>query len=340
MANAKNVAILGATGAVGMQMIECLEECDFPVKNLKLLASKNSVGKMGTFMGEKIEIHEANKDAFNNVDIVLSAVENDVAEKLIPHAVNSGAIVVDNSSAYRLDKSVPLVVANVNDEDIKNHSGIIANPNCATIIAMLCIAPLHNEFNVKRIICSTYQAASGAGILGINELNSQLVSITSEKPVGKPSAFQDQLAMNLIPQIGSFEDNLYSTEEMKMQNEGRKILHDENLRVNCTCVRVPILRSHSESITIECEHKTDLAKAKEILAGAKGVRVIDDIQADNARNRYPMPLYTSDQDLVFVGRIRNDISNVSGTGISFWCTGDQIRIGAATNAVKIAEQLK
>lgn len=339
MSTEKNVAILGATGAVGMQMQACLEECNFPIKDLKLLASKSSVGKKFQFRGEEIEVQQADENSFKNVDIVLSAVENDVAKKLIPFAVESRAIVVDNSSAYRLDKSVPLVVANVNDEDIKKHSGIIANPNCATIIAMLCIAPLHKKYGVQRIICSTYQAASGAGIPGINELNAQLADIVNDRPIDKKCAFQDQLAMNLIPQIGSFEKNAFSTEEMKMQNEGRKILHDENLRVNCTCVRVPIARSHSESITIECKDKISAVEAREVLSCAKGVKVIDDISADQARVRYPMPLYTSNQDLVFVGRIRNDISNELGTGISFWCTGDQIRIGAATNAVKIAEQL-
>ena len=339
MSTEKTVAILGATGAVGMQMQTCLEECNFPIKNLKLFASKSSVGKKFLFKGQEIEVQQADENAFKNVDIVLSAVENDVAKKLIPFAVESGAIVVDNSSAYRLDASVPLVVANVNDEDIKKHSGIIANPNCATIIAMLCIAPLHKKYGVERIICSTYQAASGAGISGINELNAQLADIVNDRPICAKKAFQDQLAMNLIPQIGSFEDNLYSTEEMKMQNEGRKILHDENLRVNCTCVRVPIARSHSESITIECKEKISADEARAVLTHAKGVKVIDNVSAEQACMRYPMPLYTSNQDLVFVGRIRNDISNEAGTGISFWCTGDQIRIGAATNAVKIAEQL-
>lgn len=339
MSKQVNVAILGSTGAVGQQMIECLEECDFPVNELHLLASKSSVGKTQTFRGEQIAIEEADPHSFDNIDIVLSAVENDIAKKLIPHAVDAGATVVDNSSAYRLQDDVPLVVANVNDDDIKSNKGIIANPNCATIIALLCIAPLHKEFGVNRIICSTYQAASGAGIAGIEELTEQLKAISNGNKVPEPEAFIEQLAMNLIPQIGSFCDNSYSTEEMKMQNEGRKILHADNLSVNCTCVRVPIARSHSESFTIECDRSINAESAREVLEQAKGIKIIDNIKADDAKNRYPMPLYTSNQDLVYIGRIRDDISSESDKSISFWCTGDQIRIGAASNAVKITQQL-
>lgn len=339
MSKQVKIAILGSTGAVGQQMIECLEEYDFPVKELRLLASKSSAGKSITFRSENLVIEEACENSFNNIDIVLSAVENDIAKKLIPHAVSAGAIVVDNSSAYRLEKSVPLVVANVNDEDIAWHKGIIANPNCATIIALLAIAPLHRQFGVNRIICSTYQAASGAGIAGITELQEQLKAISTSQNIPVPRAFVDQLAMNLIPQIGSFGENAYTTEEMKMLNEGRKILHSDNLSVNCTCVRVPIARSHSESITIECDNPIDANAAREVLRTAKGIKVIDEISEDVARDRYPMPLYTSNQDLVYVGRIRDDISSTSGKSISFWCTGDQIRIGAASNAVKIAQQL-
>lgn len=336
----KNVAILGCSGAVGRQMLTCLEERDFEVGDLKLLASKSSAGTFLSFKGEKIEVEEATEASFENVDIVLSAVENDVAKMLIPSAVAAGATVIDNSSAYRLDKNVPLVVADVNPQDIALNSGIIANPNCATIIAMLCIAPLDKIYGARRIICSTYQAASGAGLAGMNELFDQIKCIANECEMQKPHAFCDQLVMNLIPQIGSFVEDGYSTEEMKMQNEGRKILHNANLSVNCTCVRVPIARSHSESITVEFENDIDLDEVRRALSHAPGVNLIDDIDAKNARDRYPMPLYTTNQDLVFVGRIRRDISSNKRNSLSFWCTGDQIRIGAASNAVMIAEKLE
>lgn len=336
----KNVAILGCSGAVGRQMLTCLEERDFEVGDLKLLASKSSAGTLLSFKGEKIEIKEASEASFENVDIVLSAVENDIAKMLIPSAVASGATVIDNSSAYRLDKNVPLVVADVNPQDIALNSGIIANPNCATIIAMLCIAPLDKIYGARRIICSTYQAASGAGLAGMNELFDQIKCIANECEMQEPHAFCDQLAMNLIPQIGSFVEDGYSTEEIKMQNEGRKILHKANLSVNCTCVRVPIARSHSESITVEFENDIDLDEVRRALSHAPGVKLIDDIDAKSARDRYPMPLYTTNQDLVFVGRIRRDISSNRHNSLSFWCTGDQIRIGAASNAVMIAEKLE
>lgn len=337
---AKNVCVLGATGAVGQQMIQCLEEASFPIANLKLLASKSSVGKTAKFLGEDIALQEAKDGCFDDVDIVLSAVENNIAKIWIPKAVEAGAVVVDNSSAYRLDKDVPLVVADVNPQDIEQNNGIIANPNCATIIALLAVAPLHKQATIKRMIVSTYQAASGAGMPGITELLVQQKAIAQGSDVPEPKAFVDQLAMNLIPDIGGIGDNFYTSEEMKMQNEGRKILHHENLRVNCTCVRVPIARSHSESITVEFENEMTPDMARDILADAKGVKLIDDVRNDDPKKRYPMPLYTSDQDLVFVGRIREDISAFEPSkSLALWCTGDQIRIGAATNAVKIAQHL-
>ena len=336
----KNVCILGATGAVGQQMIQCLEESLVKVANLKLLASAKSAGKTCKFQDEDVTVEETNVDAFKASDIVLSAVESDISAEWSPKAVEAGAVVVDNSSHFRLADDVPLVVADVNPQDVANHNGIIANPNCATIIALLATAPLHAKAHAKRMIVSTYQAASGAGMPGINELTAQMKEIAEGKEVSAPSAFVDQLAMNLIPDIGGVGDNAYTSEEMKMQNEGRKILHDSNLRVNCTCVRVPIARSHSESITVEFENEITPDEAREILSSAKGIKVIDSPHNENAQARYPMPLYTSDQDLVYVGRIREDISSVDPKrALTFWCTGDQIRIGAATNAVKIAELL-
>ena len=336
----KNVCILGATGAVGQQMIQCLEESCLEVANLRLLASAKSAGKTCKFEGEDVTVEETNTSAFEASDIVLSAVESDISAEWSPKAVEAGAVVVDNSSHFRLAEDVPLVVADVNPQDIKNNNGIIANPNCATIIALLATSPLHAKAQAKRMIVSTYQAASGAGVPGINELTAEMKEIAEGREVSKPRAFVDQLAMNLIPDIGGVGNNAYTSEEMKMQNEGRKILHDDDLRVNCTCVRVPIARSHSESITVEFENEITPEEARKILRSAKGVKVIDDPHNANAQARYPMPLYTSNQDLVFVGRIREDISAEDPKrALTFWCTGDQIRIGAATNAVKIAELL-
>lgn len=338
--SAKNVCILGASGAVGQQMLTCLDEQEIDIANLKLLASKSSAGKKVEFRGQEIEIEETSTSAFENQDIVLSAVENDIAEMFIPSAVEAGAVVVDNSSAYRLCDNVPLVVADVNPEDIEKHQGIISNPNCSTIIALLAVAPLNATVKIKRMIVSTYQAASGAGMPGINELLAQASAIAKGEEVPEPKAFCAQLAMNLIPQIGDFDEQGFSSEEMKMQNEGRKILHNDALAVNCTCVRVPIARSHSESITIEFEEEMTPEKAREILKSAPGVELVDDLTAEDSLLRYPMPLYTANQDLVKVGRIRQDISSpVPNKSLTLWCTGDQIRIGAATNAVKIAKQL-
>ncbi len=338
--SAKNVCILGASGAVGQQMLTCIEEQDLDVSNLKLLASPSSVGKKLKYRGEDVTIELAEKDAFSGQDIALSAVENDVAETFARSIVDAGAVMIDNSSAFRLTEGVPLVVADVNPQDIETHSGIIANPNCSTIIALLAVAPLNKVCTIKRMVVSTYQAASGAGMPGINELMEQLSNIAKGESVSEPKAFAAQLAMNLIPQIGDFDENGYSSEEMKMQNEGRKILHNCELAINCTCVRVPIARSHSESITIEFDGKMTPDGAREILSCASGVKLIDDLASSEATSRYPMPLYTSNQDLVMVGRIRADISaKDQSSSLTLWCTGDQIRIGAATNAVKIAKLL-
>ena len=334
------VAILGATGAVGTQMIQCLEEQDFPVGTLKLLASARSAGKTATFRGEEVVIEEARPEAFAGCDIVLGAVEDDLARELLPRAVEAGATVVDNSHAFRLDPDVPLVIPEINAEDISWHHGIIANPNCATIIGMVPTWPLHKLAGVTRMIVSTYQAASGAGAPGMAELEAQLAALGRGEEPPEPRAFAAQLASNLIPQIGGFNEEGYTSEEMKLQNEGRKIMHLPGLRVNCTCVRVPVLRSHSESITLEFERDITLEAAREALAVAPGVKLVDDRGAASAHDRYPMPIDTSDQDLIWVGRLRRDISNPDAArGITFWCCGDQIRKGAATNAVQIAKLL-
>ena len=327
-----NVAILGATGAVGQEMLKVLGERNFPINDLKLLASKRSAGAIVEFNGKEYAVEEARESSFENIDVVLCAAENDISEKLSPAAVRAGAVVVDNSSAFRLYDDVPLVVPEVNGEDVKNHQGIIANPNCSTTIALTALNELNKYSRIKRMIVTTFQAVSGAGVNGIKELNQQIKDISEGKAV-EINTFQHQIAYNVIPQIGSFNEMGYSQEEMKLQNEGRKILHNPDLKVNCTCVRVPVYRSHSESITIETEKEITVEKARELLSKAAGVKLIDDLE----NNKYPMSLDSSDQDLIYVGRIRKDISGENS--LVLWCCGDQIRKGAATNAVQIAEVL-
>lgn len=325
----KTIAIVGATGAVGQQMLKCLEERNIQC-NLKLLASARSKGKKFKFFNQEIICEELNPDSFKDVDFALGATENDIAKTWIPWALENKVIIVDNSSAFRLDQDVPLVIPEINPEDIAKNKGIIANPNCATIIALVALNALHKEFKIKRMIVTTFQAVSGAGVKGIQDLENQL-----KDPTAPCNAFPYPIAYNLIPQIGDFDDLGISKEEWKLQNESRKILHDDNLLVNCTCVRVPILRSHSESITIECEKEIDITKARELLSSAQGVLLKD----DPLHKQYPMPLETTDQDLVYVGRVRKDISDPTNHSLSLFCCGDQIRKGAATNAVQILEKL-
>lgn len=326
------VAVVGATGAVGAEMLKILEERDFPVAKLKALAGNVSKHREVMFKGENIVVEEAKAGAFKDVDIALFAVGAEVSEYLAPIAVSEDCIVIDNSSRWRTDPDVPLVVPEVNPQALKNHHGIIANPNCSTIIAMMPVKPLNDYANIRRMIVSTYQAVSGAGIKGIGELREQSLQVINGEEI-HPSAFAHQIAFNLIPHIDYFEDNDYTHEEMKMLREGRKILGTD-ININCTCVRVPVFRSHSESITIETEKEITPEKARELLAAMPGVKVVDDPE----NNVYPMPADTSDQDLVFVGRIRKDISS-DGNGLTFWCAGDQIRKGAALNAVQIAEKM-
>lgn len=335
----KTVAILGATGVVGQQMLQCLEERAFPVGRLVPLASQRSVdaGRTVRFAGEDVPVRLAEPDAFEGVDIVLGAADDATARELLPEAARRGAVCVDNSHAFRLEEDVPLVVPEINASDIADHPrGIIANPNCATIIGLVPVWPLHQAAGVTRLVVSTYQAASGAGKPGLDELVREIRCVAAGEEVGPSAPFQYQLAENLIPQIGGFREEGYTSEELKMQNEGRKIMHLPDLRVSCTCVRVPVVRSHSESITAEFERPLSVDEARELLEAAPGVRVVD----DPAASRYPMPLETSDQDLVWVGRLRRDLSAPDGvSSLTFWCCGDQIRKGAATNAVQIAEHL-
>jgi len=325
-----NVAILGATGAVGREMLKILEERNFPINTLKALASARSAGKKLPFCGGEVVVEEATEQSFEGMDIVLGAAEADLAEKMAPAIVKSGAVFVDNSSAFRLRDDVPLVVPEINPEDVKNHHGIISNPNCSTIITMTAVAALNRLSPIKTMVASTYQAVSGAGANGLAELEKQARDYAAGEPM-VASTFPYQIAFNLIPQIGGDSGNGYTSEEMKLQNEGRKIMHQPDMKVTCTCVRVPVLRSHSISATIVTERKISVEEARAAIAAAPGCRLVDDLAA----KQYPMPLDTSDQDIVFVGRIRDDLTNENG--LSLWCCGDQVRKGAATNTVQIAE---
>ena len=326
------VAILGATGAVGQEMMKILEERNFPVGKLIPLASARSAGKKLVFKGEEVEIQEACETAFEGVDIVLGAAENDIAKKFAPAIVAAGAVFVDNSSAFRLRDDVPLVVPEVNPEDVKWHKGIISNPNCSTIITITAVNALNAIAPIRTMTCSTYQAVSGAGAGGPIELMNEVEALRAGETY-EPKIFSHQIAYNLIPQIGGESFEGYTSEEMKMQNEGRKIMHLPELKVTCTCVRVPVVRSHSISASLHFDRPVSVTEVREAIAKAPGCKLVDDL----SKKMYPMPLDTSDQDIVFVGRIRPDLTD--DCGISLWCCGDQVRKGAATNAIQIAELL-
>ena len=326
------VAVLGATGAVGQEMMKILEERNFPVGKLIPLASARSAGKTLKFKGEDVTIQEACDTAFEGVDIVLGAAENDIAQKFAPAIVKAGAVFVDNSSAFRLDPKVPLIVPEINPEDVSWHDGIISNPNCSTIITVTAVNALNQLSPIKAMTASTYQAVSGAGAGGPIELMNEVEALREGKTY-EPKVFSHQIAYNLIPQIGGEQFEGYTSEEMKMQNEGRKIMHLPELKVSCTCVRVPVVRSHSISVSLHFDHKITVAEAREVLKHAPGVKLVDDL----AKKEYPMPLDTSNQDIVFVGRIRPDLTD--DNGLCLWCCGDQVRKGAATNAIQIAELL-
>ena len=326
------VAVLGATGAVGQEMMKILEERNFPVGQLIPLASARSAGKTLKFRGEDVVIREAKDDAFQGVDIVLGAAENDIAQKFAPAIVKAGAVFVDNSSAFRLDPNVPLIVPEINPEDVKNHHGIISNPNCSTIITVTAVNALNALSPIRTMTASTYQAVSGAGAGGPIELMNEVEALREGKTY-EPKVFSHQIAYNLIPQIGGEQFEGYTSEEMKMQNEGRKIMHLPELKVSCTCVRVPVVRSHSISVSLHFDKHISVEEARAAIAGAPGCRLVDDLK----NKQYPMPLDTSNQDIVFVGRIRPDLTD--DNGLCLWCCGDQVRKGAATNAIQIAELL-
>ena len=326
------VAVLGATGAVGQEMISILQERNFPVGKLIPLASARSAGKTMKFRGEDVVIREACDEAFEGVDIVLGAAENDIAKKFAPAIVKAGAVFVDNSSAFRMDPKVPLIVPEVNPEDIAWHNGIISNPNCSTIITVTAVNALNKLSPIRTMTASTYQAVSGAGAGGPIELMAEVEALSKGESY-TPTVFPYQIAFNLIPQIGGEQVDGYTSEEMKMQNEGRKIMHLPELKVSCTCVRVPVVRSHSISVSLHFDRKVTVEEAREVLATAPGCRLMDDLGA----KQYPMPLDTSGQDIVYVGRIRPDLTDENG--LCLWCCGDQVRKGAATNTIQIAELL-
>ena len=324
------VGILGATGAVGREMMKILEERKFPVAELRPIASERSAGTKLPFNGGEVEVVAAADSAFEGLDLVLGAAENDIAKQYAPAIVKAGAVFVDNSSAFRLDKDVPLVIPEINPEDVKWHKGIISNPNCTTIVSLVAINALNQLSPIESIVASSYQAVSGAGAGGPIELMAEVDALSKGERY-QPKVFQYQIAYNVIPQIGGEAFEGYTSEEMKMQNEGRKILHLPDLKVSCTCVRVPVVRSHSVSIVVRTKDKISVADAKAAIAQAAGCRLVDDLK----NKQYPMPLDTSDQDIVFVGRIRDDLT--SDNGLNLWCCGDQVRKGAATNTVQIAE---
>ena len=326
------VGILGATGAVGREMMKILAERQFPISELRLFASSRSAGKVVEWNGRPVMIQEPSEENFRGLDIVLGAAESDIARLYAPEVVRAGAVFVDNSSAYRMDDDVPLVIPEVNPEDVKLHHGIIASANCSTIITVTAVNALNAISPIRSMVASTYQAVSGAGAGGPVELAEEVEALRTGKPV-QPKVFSHQIAYNLIPQIGGEQYEGYTSEEMKMQNEGRKIMHLPDLRVTCTCVRVPVVRSHSISVTLRFDKPVSVREARHAIAAAPGCRLVDDL----GNHEYPMPLDTSDQDLVYVGRIRPDLTD--DNGLTLWCCGDQIRKGAATNTIPGAELL-
>ncbi|MDZ5646580.1 aspartate-semialdehyde dehydrogenase [Nitrospirillum sp. BR 11828] len=329
------VAIVGATGAVGVELLECLEQRDFPLSELRLLASPRSAGKTMTFKGKEITVQALDENSFDGVNIALFSAGGSISKVYGPIAVKAGAVVVDNSSAFRQDPDVPLVVPEVNPEAVKQHKGIIANPNCSTIIALVPLWPLHAKNRITRFIAATYQAASGAGAAAMEELREGTRAYLEGKPF-TPTVLPHPYAFNLFSHNAKVDPaNGYNEEEMKMVKETWKIFGDADIRISATCVRVPVLRAHSEALTVEFERPITPAEVKDILSTAPGVRIVDDAE----KNYFPMPVDASGQGDILVGRIRQDISDPSGRSIQLFVAGDQLLKGAALNAVQIAELL-
>jgi aspartate-semialdehyde dehydrogenase len=327
-----HVAIVGATGAVGVEMLKTLEKRRFPLSKLTLLASKRSVGKRLKFCGEELAIQELTQDSFAGVDLALFSAGGNISREFAPLAARAGGVVVDNSSAFRMDDTVPLVIPEINAGDVKKHRGIIANPNCTTAVTLMALYPLHQAFSVTRVFASSYQAVSGTGAQAIEELRRQVDQTVQGKPVTK-EVYPHQIAFNVLPQVDSFLPSGYTKEEMKMENEGRKIMHHPGFRASVTCVRVPVYRAHSVAVSAEFVQPVDVAKAREVLQRAPGLDVVDNPESQE----YPLPLAVAGSDNCQVGRLRKDCA--LDNGLCFWVVGDQLLKGAALNAVQIAEVL-
>ena len=328
----QHVAIVGATGAVGLEMIKTLEKRAFPVGKLTLLASARSVGKKLKFKGKDIAVTELTIGSFAGVDIALFSAGGGISREYAPIAAKAGCVVVDNSSAFRMDETVPLVIPEINAADVKWHKGIIANPNCTTAVTLMALYPLHQAFGVKRVFASSYQAVSGTGAQAIEELKRQVGQVMAGQPVTK-EVYPHQIAFNVLPQVDSFLPSGYTKEEMKMENEGRKIMHHPAFHASVTCVRVPVYRSHSVAVSAEFEKPVTVKAARAVLKKAPGLDLVDEPE----NKKYPMPLFTSGKDNCEVGRIRLDCA--MDNGLAFWVSGDQLLKGAALNAVQIAEEL-
>jgi aspartate-semialdehyde dehydrogenase len=327
-----HVAIVGATGAVGAELLSVLERRSFPAKTLRPVASSRSTGKTVSFRGEAVAVEQLNESAFDKIDIAFFSAGGEVSRKWVPIARESGAIVIDNSSVFRMDPEVPLVIPEINGEDVKQHRGVIANPNCTTAVALMAIYPLHRVFGVRRVFAASYQAVSGSGQRAISELKEQVTAAAQDRQM-PPKVYPHPIAFNLLPHVDVFLENGYTKEEMKMQNEGRKIMHLPTFRASVTCVRVPVYRAHSVAISAEFEKSPSIEHAREVLAKAPGLELVDEPQ----NNRYPMPLSVAGKDNCAVGRVRLDCALQNG--LSFWVCGDQLLKGAALNAVQIAELL-
>lgn len=328
------IAVVGATGAVGEEILQCLDQRKVPHSEIRLLASARSAGRKLPFQGKEITVQKLTAEAFTGVDIALFSVGSDIVKEFAPLAAKAGAIVIDNSSAFRMDDDVPLVIPEINAQDAQNTPrGIIANPNCTTIVTLMALQPMHHAFGgCQTLIASSYQAVSGSGAQGIAELEDQVSAYAAKKPI-EVNLYPHQIAFNVIPQVEPITENGYTKEEMKMQNETRKILHAPNIRASATCVRVPVLRSHSVSVTAQFANKPDVETARAAIEKAPGIQLVD----DREKPRYPTPLDVANGDDCMVGRIRVDLA--LDNSLAFWVVGDQVRKGAALNAVQIAELL-
>ena len=329
----QHVAIAGATGAVGTEFLKLLEARDFPMKSLRLLASSRSAGSKLKFRGENLEVEELTPKSFNGIDIAFFSAGGSRSMEFAPHAVDSGAVVIDNSSAFRMDEKVPLVVPEINPKQAFEHQGLIANPNCSTIQMVVALNPIHRAANIQRVVVSTYQAVSGAGASAMEELKQQLRAWANDEPM-KQEVFPTQIAFNLFPHIDVFQDNGYTKEEMKMVHETRKIMNAPNMQISATCVRVPVLRAHSEAVWVETEKPLSESEARELFEKEPGIVVQDERESGG----YPTPWHITETQETYVGRIRKDISHPNG--LTFWVVADQLYKGAALNAIQIAEVLQ